>query len=210
MPPPGSVLREATKFDSILALDLIFVLDTSGSVGTQGFDDAKSFALKMVNIFPMGRNLIHMGAIAFGTMVFDISPLTSSSSQFVNALVQFPYQGGGTNTTGALLEAKRMFLSSPRNVTRLKRVLILVTDGHSNTHKIEPEAVVPRLAYYSIDRFVFGVGNNINPHELEAIASPPSDRHVFNVSSFGAFASFSEFLRPSNYTPCNGIVNYSG
>ena len=200
MPPPGSVLRSATHpDDSILALDLIFVLDTSGSVGSQHFESVKMFVKRMAHAFNMGKDSTHMGALAFGTIVYDISSLTSSYDDFRNAVIQFQYQSGWTNTTGALLEAQNMFLSNKRNQARLKRVLILVTDGRSNTHRIQPSATVPDLARNSIERFVFGVTNHVNNYELQAIASPPHERHVFHVSSFTAFKNFAEFLRPSNH-----------
>ena len=198
MPPPDSSGRSATYHDdSILALDLIFVLDTSGSVGSQNFAHVKKLVNRMANAFNFGKDSTYMGAIAFGTVVYDISPLTSSPREFVKKVTDFQYKSGGTNTTGALLEAKNMFLSSPRNVERLKRVLILVTDGHSNTHKTKPADMVGQLASHSIERYVFSIGTHTNINEIRAIASPPSDRHVFNVSSFKVFAKFAEFVKPS-------------
>ena len=202
MPPPRSVLRSSTHpHDSILALDIIFVLDTSGSIRSHNFESVKTFVLRMADAFHLAKESTHMGAIAFGTTVYDISPLTSSHPDLRNAVNQFQYIGGMTNTTGALLEAMGMFLSNERKVSRLKRVLILVTDGRSNTHPIKPDDVylTSNLSSHSIERYVFGVGNRINENELQAIASPPSDRHVFYVSSFSVFTKFAEFVRPSNY-----------
>ena len=199
MPPLGSNLRSATHpDDSILALDLVFVLDTSGSIGNQNFNTVKTLVRKMANAFNIDKASTHMGAIAFGSTVYDISRLTSSSSHLRNAIDQFQYKNGMTYNTGALLEATNMFLSNHRNVSRLKRVLILVTDGQSNLHRIKPAAVVPELARHSIERYVFSVGNCININEIRAIASPPPDRHVFSVSSFTVVATFAEFIGPSN------------
>jgi hypothetical protein len=212
LPPPGSVLRQATLSGFILALDLMFVLDTSGTVGRKGFNISKTFVLNTAKEFSMGKDLVHIGAIAYSTKAFIISPFIASYEGFRHAVQQFQYQGGRTNTTGALLEAQAIFLSSPRNVARLKRVLIMVTDGRSTnkTHRLSPKEVVPQLANNSIEIFVFGVGRKTKEEELEAIASPPAHRHVFLTVNFKDFQNFAEYVRPKNISYDCGIAGAPG
>ena len=188
---------------SVISLDLIFVLVTSGKVKRKIFESMKAFVQRMVDAFFEVRSLVHLGAIAVGTTLYDISPLTSSFNEFLHAVIKFQHQDGGTNITGALLEARNMFLSSRRNASRLKRVLILITDGRSSRHSIRSGLadMVPDLARHSIERYVFFVGNRVNGNELRAIASPPRDRHVFSVTTFSVFQHFAEFVMASNYIP---------
>lgn len=200
-PPLGSVLRSVPPIDSILSLDMIFALDTSGSVGKQNFDAVKTFVIKMAKAFVMDVDSTHMGAIAFGNNVYEISPLTSSKDHFLFAVNDFQYQDGATNTTGALLEAKNMFRSGTRTEDSLKRVLILFTDGRSNHHPRPPKKIVPELAKLSVERFVFGVGN-VNQEELTAIASPPTDAHKFSVQDHSVFREFADAITPSKQSPC--------
>jgi hypothetical protein len=213
-PPPSSVLRSSTHpNDSILALDLILVLDTSGSVGEDEFETgAKVFARRMSNAFHIAEDSTHIGAIAFGTKVYKICNLISSHQQFTDVLDGFQYKGGMTNTTGALQEAIIMFLSSLRKISRLKRVLILVTDGKSNMHKLKPydNQVLSNLSKYSIERYVFGITSAINQEELENIASPPPDRHVFYVDNFNVFRRFAEFIGPGKIIDDCGIAGAPG
>ena len=195
-PPPGSAARSARPIDNVLALDLIFALDTSGSVGSSAFNEIKKFVRNMATAFVMDQHSTHMGAVAFGTQLYPISELTPSKANFLQAVNEFIYKGGGTNTVAALLKAKAMFTASTRNNNRLKRVLIVITDGKSNSNRRTPESVALELAHISVERFVFGVGNIYKP-ELDAIASPPSDTHVFIMTNFKIFTQFAETITPS-------------
>ena len=89
-----------------------------------------------------------------------------------------------------------MFSVSTRSNDRLKRVLIVITDGRSNSNNRQPESVAPEFALLSVERFVFGVRNIYKP-ELDAIASPPADTHVFIMKDFEIFTQFAEAFTPS-------------
>lgn len=195
-PPLGSDVRNGHPADSVIALDLIFALDTSGSIGRGNFESIKTFVENIARPLVMNKDATHIAAIAFGSQVYEISKLTSSKPQFLTALSDFTYRDGLTNTSGALLKAKEMFEASPRRVQRLKRVLILVTDGKSNRQPKRPELVADELGSIFVERYAFGIGR-FNRTELNAIASPPSDYHVFIVTTFSVFKQFADLLRPS-------------
>ena len=150
----------------------------------------------MAMSFVMNQESTHMGAVAFGSKVHVLSELTSSKLNFVTAVAQFDYRGGMTNTTAALLRVRDMFITSKNDNSRLKRVLILITDGKSNANKRRPEEVARELARHSVETFVFGIAKVAKP-ELNDIASPPSDTHVFYVSHFSVFKEFSEAVTSS-------------
>ena len=176
--PSGSASRSARPIDNVLTLDMIFALDTSGSVGASEFARIKTFVQEIAKQFVMDQHSTHMGAVAFGTKLYPISELTHSKQNFFEAVQRFDFKGGGTNTTAALLQAVNMFSVSTRSNDRLKRVLIVITDGRSNSNNRQPESVAPEFALLSVEKFVFGVRNIYKP-ELDAIASPPADTHVF-------------------------------
>ena len=194
-----SLSRSAsTSSANVLHLDLIFALDTSGSVFQHNFEYVKTFVKNLAKAFALGQHSTHVGAVAFGSTVYFISELTPSKAAFLRSIDEFEYKGGKTNTTAALLAAKDMFISSARNESRLKRILILITDGRSNSNSKQPQSIIPEFARLSIERFVFGIGNVYKP-EIDAIASPPIESHVFNVKNFSIFNEFAEFLAPSMY-----------
>lgn len=118
-PPPGSASRNGHSTDSIIALDLIFVLDTSGSIGKDNFEYVKTFVNNIAQPLVMNSEATHIAALAFGTEVYVISEFTSSKSQFLRDLAGFQYRGGVTNTGGALLKAKDMFKASRWGTERL-------------------------------------------------------------------------------------------
>lgn len=196
-PLPGSALRSAGGIGggSNIALDLIAILDTSRSIRKSDFNiGSKVFVTKLAQAFTMHQNGTKMGAIAFGQSVFDISPITSDRKGFATKVSQFKFKGGiCTNTGGALLRAKEMFQNGRQQNTR--RVVILITDGRSNCQSRSPVSVAQDLRGLGVETFVFGIGR-INLVELNGIASPPSDTHVFLVSDFQQFRELANSIAP--------------
>ncbi|XP_062512999.1 complement C2-like isoform X3 [Corticium candelabrum] len=174
-----------------VALDLIFVMGTSASITRRQFDKSlKPFPITFARHSTVSPLPTNVGAIAFGYNIHVISNLTDRIGDFNLAVSKFVYKnGGGTNTGQALLRAIEMFKISGRSMTYTKRIVILVTDGYRNMGP-SIAATVEELKKNAIEVFAFGIGSDVNEVELHALASPPSDRHVFVVRSFRLFRYF--------------------
>ena len=169
--------------------DIIFVLDSSGSVGSSNFGTVRQFVLDFVQGLTIGPNDNQVGVILFsGTanIVFNLNTY-SSKGAVLSAISNIVYIGGGTSTHSALqlLITQGFTTHGGARLSNggVSRLAIVLTDGISNSaaqtisaasaiHSFEP----------SINVYAIGVGSNLNQAELNAIASQPS--YVSLISSF--------------------------
>jgi len=185
-------------------LDLLFLLDQSGSVGRTNHGLALQFMQSVVNYFEVGVNASRVALFTFSTgarvdFLFDTYLTTSG---VVGRIGRTPYRGGATQTAIALIIARRGFqnpaLSGARPVTAgIPRVVVLITDGRSNHFPITIPA--RDLLATGVTVYTIGVGNVYTP-ELNQIASDPDDDHSFLLRSFNDAAAFVELL---SGTTCN-------
>lgn len=179
-------------------LDLLFLLDQSGSVGRRNHNLALQFIQAVVNFFEVGHNDTRVAVFTFGTgarvdILFDPSLTTQ---QVVSRINWIPYRGGWTHTALALDLARTAFTYPEVNGARpiaagVPRIVVLITDGRSNTYNIAQPAIdllATGATVYSI-----GIGNVYIP-ELNQIASDPDSDHVFVLNSYTDAASFVQLL----------------
>ena len=85
-------------------IDLIFVLDSSGSVGSSNFQNVRSFVSNLVSQLEIGPDNTQVGLINFGSSTrieFHLNTHQDSSS-LLQAIANILYTGGGTNIAAAL------------------------------------------------------------------------------------------------------------
>ncbi|MGB9881002.1 MAG: VIT domain-containing protein, partial [Anaerolineae bacterium] len=152
--------------ETIVAKDVIFVLDTSGSMEGQKLQQAKE-ALEFVldNLQEEDRFQI----IAFNTSISKYATSLCSASerdqarQFVRRLAA----GGGTNIHRALLEALAL-ASNERPV-----FIIFLTDGLPTVGVTDMKQIlaeVNRVATQNVRLFAFGVGYDVNTILLDTLS----------------------------------------
>ena len=85
-------------------MDLVFVLDASGSIGFDDFQKIKAFAENVTNTFVIGPQDTQVGAIVFSntaSISFQLNSFTDRSA-VVQAIQHIVYFGQYTNTADAL------------------------------------------------------------------------------------------------------------
>uniref|UniRef100_K7FGW4 Collagen alpha-1(XII) chain n=1 Tax=Pelodiscus sinensis TaxID=13735 RepID=K7FGW4_PELSI len=93
-------------------------------------------------------------------------------------------KGGSTNTGKAMTYVReKVFVTSRGSRPNVPRVMILITDGKSSDAFKEPAI---KLRESDVEIFAVGVKDAVRT-ELEAIASPPAETHVYTVEDFDAF-----------------------
>ena len=212
--------RELTLLDALLALltecqtrgiDLIFVLDSSGSVGSSNFQNVRSFVSNLVSQLEIGPDNTQVGLINFASSArieFHLNTHQDSSS-LLQAIANVPYTSGTTNTAAALTTLLTGF--STVNGARLlqegiPRVAIVVTDGQSNS----PTATVTaanNIHASSITVYAVGVGSNIPIAELNAIASDPDRQFVHLLSTFNV-NELRDLQESLDSEACRGKITY--
>ena len=161
-------------------LDIAFVLDSSGSIGSDNFDTMLDFVNNIISNFEIGESQTRIGVIVFSTSAQITIPLGlhNDYDSLSSAISNIAYIDEGTNTYLALELLDTAFATARTN-EGIPRVAIVFTDGLSNDPPLTVEAA-QAVHDSGISVYSFGIGNT-NADELN-IASDPSN--VFYISSF--------------------------
>ena len=84
--------------------DMIFVLDSSGSIGAENWIKVLEFVKAVVRDFTIGENNVRVGAVTFGTRAtinFHLNEHFDETS-LLNAIDQIAWKEQMTNTSGKL------------------------------------------------------------------------------------------------------------
>ena len=172
---------------NVNALELFFVLDSSGSVGSSNYQLMKSFVYDIINSFEVGPTNVQVGVLAYGaSYVFEFYFNTySDKANVLSAIMALPYYDGSSTYTGDALNAVRSYAFTEANGARpasegIPKVVVVITDGHSH----DPSVVVAAAtALHNEGYIVFAIGiAGADVNELNVIASDPS--YVAFISSF--------------------------
>ncbi|KAK9402927.1 collagen alpha-1XXII chain [Crotalus adamanteus] len=177
--------------------DLIFLLDTSSSVGKEDFEKVRQWIAHLVDTFEIGPDKTRVGVIRYSdhpTTEFDLGSY-GTQREIKEAAKGIKYLGGNTNTGDALRYINSYSFSAQAGGRpyddAIKKVAILLTDGRSQDYVLSPASAAHRAG---IRIFAVGVGDALK-EELDEIASEPKSAHVFHVSDYNAIDKIREKLR---------------
>jgi len=165
----------ASTCPSYSVQDVVFVIDTSGSIGPFWFQLIREFTANITTELISNSPRSAVGVILFSSnanIQFNLQAHTSLNT-LLSAINQLPYSGGRTNTA----EALTLLLSSTQNGTLGLRsdsshVAIVITVGRSSSRSATLSAAAALHASNIFDVFAVGIyGADVN--ELQAIASNP-------------------------------------
>ncbi|XP_072009107.1 uncharacterized protein [Engystomops pustulosus] len=197
-------------YRSCKPIDLVFVIDSSESVGKTNFSLAKNFVISIAKrIDKMGKNgsdlkgsrlgvvqYSHQGAIQ--SIRIDDSSITSKAS-FISKVKSMEWLAGGTWTPSALKYTYEKFIRPNQRVVS-KVVAFVITDGRYDPKDID------KLESLCEGVEVFGIGigdlfnNSLERKELERIACNTSHR-VKHLRTYAELAS-EEFLQEMEGVLC--------
>jgi Ca-activated chloride channel family protein len=160
-----------TSAQDVLAKDIAFVIDTSGSMAGEKMDQARK-ALKFClsnlnredrfNVIPFS----HEATTFRDTLVLATGENTEKARKFADELRGI----GGTNINDALLTA---LTSAPTADADRPYLIIFLTDGQPTIGVTEPDEILKNVSGKNTGRvrlFVFGVGYDVNTHLLDLLA----------------------------------------
>ena len=171
-------------------LDLVFVIDDSGSIGEGHFNRTKESVENIVSSLRIGPDDTRVAVLLFShrsLLLFDLDR-HDNSDDLIEEIRSIEYIAGtSTNTEDALELLRNNILSQtlglrPSNQSR--HVAIVITDGQSEDETAT--LMQAELLHNETDFQVFaiGVGDNIDEVELMNIASDTS--YVLLLDDFGA------------------------
>jgi len=174
---PGPVGPQSqTLCDNVLATDIVFVVDTSSSVGHDNFHQMKLFIKSIVSSFDVDNQLTRVAIITFDeTAVLQIPLARHNALQtLLDNIDRLRYGNGlATRTDKALLLAMRDGFAE-KNGARggVNKALVFMTDGQQSFARDATSIVdaVEPLAKAKVYRYAMGIGREIAPTELNTIA----------------------------------------
>jgi len=166
------------------SLDLIFLLDASGSVGKDNYLKEKEFIKIVASRYELGTTS-QAAVIPFSYQASIAVPLgsTKTALSFASAVDNIPYDAGSTRIDLALrLAYDEYFASEDSNDTQ--KLVILLTDGkqtHSSSY-IPISDTVKLLRSKAARIFAVTIGNNIDMSTMRAVTE--EDDHIFQAAEF--------------------------
>ncbi|XP_064196597.1 matrilin-2-like isoform X1 [Anguilla rostrata] len=190
------------------ALDLVFVIDGSKSLGPANFQLVKQFVIGIVDALDVSPTATRVGLLQYSTKVraeFTLGQL-SSGEDVREAVSRVQYMGRGSMTGSALRHMFEFSFSAKEGARPdARRICIVFTDGRSqdDVSKWSTKAQESGITVYAV-----GVGKAIE-EELREIASAPDDKHLFYAEDFSLMGQITDKLKsrickekPSNEDLC--------
>ncbi|KAJ8008899.1 hypothetical protein DPEC_G00083220 [Dallia pectoralis] len=186
--PPGWAVCKGAK------ADVVFLIDGSWSIGEDNFKKVVQFIFNMIGAFDIvGSTGMQVSLVQYSDEAKTEFRLNTYSDKgnALAALQMIPYRGGNTKTGVALKHVKEKIFITEHGMRRnVPKVVVAVTDGRSQD-EVKKSAASLQHSGYSV--FVVGVAD-VDFAELQQIGSKPSDRHIFIVDDFDAFATIQDNL----------------
>uniref|UniRef100_A0A671L8Q2 Collagen alpha-1(XXVIII) chain n=1 Tax=Sinocyclocheilus anshuiensis TaxID=1608454 RepID=A0A671L8Q2_9TELE len=197
-------------------MELVFVIDSSESVGPENFEIIKDFVTALVDRVTVGRNATRIGLILYSLDVhLEFNLARYMTKQDVKkAIRNMPYMGEGTYTGTAIRKATQEAFYSARNGVR--KVAIVITDGQ--TDKREPvklDMAVREAQVANIEMYALGIVNSSDPtqaeflRELNLIASDPDSEHMFLIDDYNTLPALESKLVSQFCEDENGALYFN-
>ncbi|XP_073318957.1 collagen, type XXVIII, alpha 1a [Pagrus major] len=173
-------------------LELVFVIDSSESVGPENFELVKDFVNALIDRVSVSREASRIGVVLYSHVDMVVVSLQQQSSQDdIKAVIRkMPYLGEGTFTGSAIHRANQLFQASRPGV---RKVAVVLTDGQADSRDVmQFEQTATEAHEEGIEMFAIGVVNRTDPlyeafrAEMNVIASDPDEEHVYLIDDFRA------------------------
>ncbi|QSZ42421.1 VWA domain-containing protein [Sulfurimonas aquatica] len=168
--------------------DLVFALDTSGSMAERGFDkedrDKKKFDIlnSLLKEFIAKRHDDNVGVSIFGSYAYSAVPLTydMSSLEFLLDFFEVGIAGDSTAIGEGIAAATRVIEAGEAK----KKVIILVTDGYQNSGAISIKAATKKAKELDIKIYAIGIGKKSDyDFKLLSLISSETNAKAFQATS---------------------------
>ncbi|XP_063743053.1 collagen, type XXVIII, alpha 2a [Eleginops maclovinus] len=197
-------------------MELVFVIDSSESVGPENFEIIKDFVTRLVDRTTVGRNATRIGLVLYSLDVnLEFNLVQYMSKQEVKqAIRKISYMGEGTYTGTAIRKATQEAFYSARPGVR--KVAIVITDGQTdNREYVKLDMAVREAHAANIEMYALGIVNSSDPtqaeflQELNLIASDPDSEHMYLIDDFNTLPALESKLVSQFCEDENGALIYN-
>ncbi|XP_014793342.1 PREDICTED: collagen alpha-6(VI) chain isoform X2 [Calidris pugnax] len=172
------------KCKRVERLDIVFVMDSSGSISYSQYETMKNFTITLVKQSNVGPDGVQFGALKYSDEPVGLFYLNEYTTKLgiTEAIKRDDPLGQNTYTAKALIHSEMFFTEQhgSRKSKGVPQVLIVITDGESHDTDMLDD-VSQRLRNKGIAIYAVGVGN-ANRNELVTMAG--SEDKCFYVDTF--------------------------
>eukprot|EP00746_Dinoflagellata_sp_MGD_P000245 gnl/MRDRNA2_/MRDRNA2_100439_c0_seq1.p1 gnl/MRDRNA2_/MRDRNA2_100439_c0~~gnl/MRDRNA2_/MRDRNA2_100439_c0_seq1.p1 ORF type:complete len:972 (+),score=138.16 gnl/MRDRNA2_/MRDRNA2_100439_c0_seq1:86-3001(+) len=178
--PPSPVMYAELMRGTQRPTDIVFLLDSSISIGEQIFQKATEFLLELTQYFEMPP--VRAGLIQFNhnAPFPDFADITGDKAELEGKIKLVKYNAGETEMGPPLAHAAEM-LEKLGSLT--KKVIIVLTDGNPND-KVHVRTVAEQNKNKGIQMMFVLVGARASDSFVRELATTPAERNVIHWHSY--------------------------
>jgi Ca-activated chloride channel family protein len=154
--------------DEAMGVDIIIALDISGSmVNSYDFlpNNRLTVSKSLLKDFITKRNDDRLGLVLFAGAAYLQSPLTSDRDA-LNELIEEASESSIDEQGTAIGDALMLSTYRLKNSQAKSKVIVLITDGVSNTGKIDPLSASYASKAFNIKVYSIGIGREQGQYEI--------------------------------------------
>lgn len=165
-------------------MDVVFILDISGSISNSNFNVMRNFTYNLANSFNIGPDAVRIGIAFFDSNAYKILDLSNSKTTVLNTIQSFSRPSQGATCISCGLIMGRGMIPATRNGQVVSKIFIVMTDGVANVNNFNLAPAVKNASDYGVSTFSIGVGS-VNYNQLVNISSKIDGvQTVFTVNAF--------------------------
>uniref|UniRef100_A0AC34GCT5 VWFA domain-containing protein n=1 Tax=Panagrolaimus sp. ES5 TaxID=591445 RepID=A0AC34GCT5_9BILA len=165
-------------------MDLVFILDSSGSVSLNDYKLAQSFMVSIINDSRKDANN-RIGIVQFSDSAYIFLNLTNNFDEATKIANNLRYDGGSTDIFAGLKIAKEIFVRDRR--LEVPTVALLITDGDANIGT-NPALTANDLKSFGVHLFGIGIGPYAAKN-LSQWASSPSTKYYYTLNDYSQLST---------------------
>jgi len=173
------------------AADIVFSVDSSGSIGGQNFEKIKNFVRDLCGSLTIGQDNTRVGMQTFSDGTYEQFNLNTHNSKalVVEAISNVQYRDGKTMTADAIRNLyQNMFTSGRGDRSDKPNIAVVITDGASS-NKDDTIKQVQEAKSRGIHFIVVSIGSWIDIEELQGMASYPHENNLMQVDNVDSLTS---------------------
>ena len=183
-------------------LDLVLLLDSSGSVTQTHFEKTLSFVAYLVGLLGLQNDKTRVGLVTFSTKSRIIFHLDSYNNPYslAKAIMATSYTPGKTNMADALNDMRtKMFQRERGDRPGVPNIGLLIADGYSSLYSPETVTEAQRARARGIQMYTIGIGVE-DSDELKLIAQ--SKDRMFQTEDFDSLMNLASKMHQAI---CEGL-----
>ncbi|XP_043910808.1 integrin alpha-E [Protopterus annectens] len=169
-------------------LEVAFVLDGSGSIASEDFQQAKDFITKIMTSLWKDVSKCLFAVVQYGDEIktelsFNESYKKQQALERVQGIIQL---GKVTKTASAIQHTLNIYKQNGLE-RHARKIMIVLTDGEIFLDPLDLATVINSTGMADIESFAIGVGIHLNRNavaELQLIATDPDQDHMFLVKDY--------------------------